>query len=103
MTVCLPKAHGRSSGATVVCESEIQDLIIDIAFLHHLGIRFVLVPGTQEQIDQLLSERGREAAYVGPYRVISVMLEAKLSLGPLFLYKSLKSEDGFFFPIRRRK
>ncbi|VVA26089.1 PREDICTED: amino-acid [Prunus dulcis] len=57
------------SGEVVSNPNYLNPLLKDIAFLHHLGIRFVLVPATDVEIHKLLAGRGKKPEFVGPYIV----------------------------------
>ncbi|CAI7875683.1 unnamed protein product [Closterium sp. NIES-53] len=83
----------------VVANRQIFDSILqDVALLHGLGVRIVLVPGSHVQINDLLEERGVASVFHGAYRVTDtealaaameasgrtrVDIEAKLSRGPV--------------------
>jgi len=75
---------------------DFRTLLYDVALLHSLGIRLVLVAGARPQIDAALARRGEEPRYEGDLRITDdaalqcvkeavgtnrVELEAMLSMG----------------------
>jgi amino-acid N-acetyltransferase len=98
-----PYIHAHRGRTVVVCfggeavESDnFPDLIHDIALLHALGIKLVLVHGARPQIEERLRLRGVEMQYINGLRVtdsealtcvkeaagaVRVEIEARLSMG----------------------
>ncbi len=83
-------------GGEAVADARFPDLVHDIALLHGLGIRLVLVHGARPQIEARLRGQGAELRYVNGLRVtdakalacvkeaagvVRVEIEALLSLG----------------------
>ena len=83
-------------GGEAVADARFPELVHDIALLHGLGIRLVLVHGARPQIEQRLRDQGAELRYVNGLRVtddralacvkeaagmVRVEIEALLSLG----------------------
>ena len=73
---CTPYIHahrGRTFviafGGEALAEDRLPALVHDIALLHGLGIRLVLVHGARPQIEQRLARRGAELRYVGGLRI----------------------------------
>jgi amino-acid N-acetyltransferase len=83
-------------GGEAVASKELRTLLYDVALLHSLGVRLVLVAGARPQIDEALARRGAQPRFVGDLRVTDevalecvkeavgatrVELEALLSMG----------------------
>ncbi|NBC12566.1 MAG: amino-acid N-acetyltransferase [Gammaproteobacteria bacterium] len=100
---CTPYIHAHRGRTFVIAfggealdDPALPALVHDIALLHGLGIRLVLVHGARPQIERRLAERGAELHYVGGLRITDdqalscvkeaagsarVELEALLSMG----------------------
>ncbi|MCU7851411.1 MAG: amino-acid N-acetyltransferase [Candidatus Thiodiazotropha sp. (ex Monitilora ramsayi)] len=83
-------------GGEAVADTEFANLVHDIALLHGIGIRLVLVHGARPQIEEKLNTRGVEMQYINGLRVtddtaltcvkeaagtVRVEVEALLSMG----------------------
>ena len=83
-------------GGEAVASKDFRTLLYDVALLHSLGVRLVLVAGARPQIDEALARRGQTPRYEGGLRVTDdvalqcvkeavganrVELEALLSMG----------------------
>ena len=56
-------------GGEAVASKELRTLLYDVALLHSLGVRIVLVAGARPQIDEALARRGEQPKYEGELRV----------------------------------
>ncbi|HHW76049.1 MAG TPA: amino-acid N-acetyltransferase [Xanthomonadaceae bacterium] len=85
-----------SFGGEAVEAENFSSLIHDLALLHSLGIRLVLVHGARPQVEERLREAGRELRYVNGLRLtdaddlryvkqavgrVRIRIEARLSMG----------------------
>lgn len=83
-------------GGEAVADEHFANLIHDIALLHGIGIRLVLVHGARPQIEERLTQRGVEMQYINGLRItddaaltcvkeaagaVRVEIEALLSMG----------------------
>ena len=85
-----------SFGGEVVADAQFRSLVHDLALLHSLGVRLVLVHGARPQVEARLAARGARLHYVNGLRVtdepalecvkeaignLRVEIEALLSMG----------------------
>jgi len=83
-------------GGEAVASKDLRTLLYDVALLHSLGVRLVLVAGARPQIDAALARRGEQPRFEGDLRITDdvalqcvkeavgatrVELEALLSMG----------------------
>ncbi|MFA5938601.1 MAG: amino-acid N-acetyltransferase [Sinimarinibacterium sp.] len=76
LRACAPYVHAHNGrvfviafGGEVAERSDFDPLIYDIALLHSLGVKLVLVHGVRPQIDARLRARGQEPRFVDGMRV----------------------------------
>ncbi|MGH8519587.1 MAG: amino-acid N-acetyltransferase, partial [Panacagrimonas sp.] len=71
-----PYVHAHNGGVFVVAfggevadRSDFEAFVYDVALLHSLGVKLVLVHGARPQIDRQLAMRGIEPRFAGEFRV----------------------------------